>query len=300
LSLKVVKEAALKGHANPIFSLCKGYDEHIIFSGGADAVVAAWNLKAFKSENFSIKFEQPIYSLHYDETNGVLYAGNSLGGIHVIDLNLKKEIKLLQNHQKAIFDLKIINNTLVACSADGHVSFTHLENLIAFKIVKLCQQKVRQIAVDKELNKIYFACGDCSIKIFDAINFSAEKIIGAHDLSCNAIAISPNNGSIISGGRDAFFNVFDSDYQLTKSIAAHNFAVYSFDFSPNKKWMASGSRDKTIKIWNAENYEILLRIDRLKGGHKNSVNKVFWSNFNDYLLSTGDDGQILVWTVKED
>ena len=298
-NLKIKKEAVLTGHANPIYSLCEAYDEHIIFSAGGDKMVAAWNLKAFKGENFSIQFEQAIYTVFYDKETGILYAGNAIGGIHVIDLNIKKEIKLLQNHNKAIFDIKKIDNTLVVASADGHVSFTDLKEHKAFKITKICSQKVRQIHIDELEKKIYFAAGDCSVRIFESENFSQEKIIGVHDLSCNSVIINPNNRDILSGGRDAHINIVDKNFEQKKNIAAHNFAVYDFAFSPNKKLMATASRDKTIKIWDAENYDILKRIDRLAGGHRNSVNRVLWTSFNDYLISTGDDGQIIIWSIGE-
>ena len=64
------------------------------------------------------------------------------------------------------------------------------------------------------------------------------------------------------------------------------------------KFFATGSRDKTIKIWNADNFELLLRIDNAKNkGHTQSVNKLLWSDFNNYLVSTGDDKAIMVWKI---
>jgi len=87
--------------------------------------------------------------------------------------------------------------------------------------------------------------------------------------------------------------------QITNCIPAHNYAIYSIVFSPNKKYFATASRDKTIKIWNAEILELLVRIDKKNfDGHTHSVNKLLWSDYKNYLISAGDDRAIMVWEIK--
>jgi WD40 repeat protein len=99
---------------------------------------------------------------------------------------------------------------------------------------------------------------------------------------------------------DAYLNVWniEKEYALINHIPDHNYTIYSIVFSTNMKFFATGSRDKTIKIWDAENFEMLLRIDKKQHeGHSYSVNKLFWSDFNNYLVSTGDDRAIMVWQI---
>ena len=122
----------------------------------------------------------------------------------------------------------------------------------------------------------------------------------AHQLSANCVAYHPNGKQLLSGGRDAHLNSWDaSTYQLIKSIPAHNYAIYDIVFSPDNKYFATASRDKTIKIWNAEDAGLLMRINKEKyDGHSNSVNKLLWCKYNNYLVSTGDDRIIMVWEVR--
>jgi WD repeat-containing protein 61 len=91
-------------------------------------------------------------------------------------------------------------------------------------------------------------------------------------------------------------NIWSTDsFSLFKSIPAHNYAIYAISFSPDKKYFATSSRDKTVKIWDAETFEVLVRLDKEKfQGHLNSVNKVLWME-NNILLSCGDDRSILAW-----
>ena len=82
------------------------------------------------------------------------------------------------------------------------------------------------------------------------------------------------------------------------TIPAHMFTINDIVFSPDGKLMATAGRDKHIKIWDAEAFNLLKVIDREKfGGHINSVNKLFWSNWNNYLISCGDDKAVMVWEI---
>jgi len=46
-------------------------------------------------------------------------------------------------------------------------------------------------------------------------------------------------------------------------------------FSPDGKFLLSGGRDV----------------------HQNSVNKLIWSTYNNYLISAGDDRAIMIWEI---
>jgi WD40 repeat protein len=127
-----------------------------------------------------------------------------------------------------------------------------------------------------------------------------EKIIySAHTLSANIVRYSPDGKFLLSGGRDAHLNIWDTkNYSQVKSIPAHNYAIYDIAFSPDAKLFATASRDKTIKIWDADMFEILARISKENyEGHVNSVNKLFWSDYNNYLVSSGDDRAVMVWEI---
>jgi WD40 repeat protein len=104
---------------------------------------------------------------------------------------------------------------------------------------------------------------------------------------------------LLSGGKDGFLNIWScKNFELIKSLPAHNFALYGICFHPNENIFATASRDKSIKIWDAETIDVLAKLDAKKGGHLNSVNRIYWSNYNNYLVSTGDDKTIIIWDIN--
>lgn len=297
--LNVEKISELVGHKASIYELNNAAQPNIIYSGSIDKQIIQWDLSTFQPTNFYINLPETIYSIVHDIERKTIYVGSQSGKIYFIDLTAKKEFKVLFHHSQAIFSLKQIKDKLIAASADGSISVVNLNTYtLTYKKV-MCVEKVR--AIDYKNQLLAIACGDGSIRILDSETLTEIQTISAHQLSCNAVKFHPNSRYLVSGGRDAHLRIWDinSNFSLVKEIAAHNFAIYSIDFSNNATLFATASRDKTVKLWNAETFDILIRINKEKlDGHTNSVNKVLWSSFNNYLISAGDDKKIMIWKVS--
>ena len=302
MSLSITKIAALTGHNGSVYSLDKGLSEHTFFSGSSDRFVAMWNLQTLEAEKFAAKFPAIIYALCHIPEKQLLIAGTSAGSVHILDLEKKEEVKILQHHTAPIFEIKysMEANCFFSTAGDGNFAICSLDTLSLIKIKKLCNEKVRSIDFNDHTSEIAVASGDCVVRIFDLHTQEEKHSFTAHTLSANVVKYSPGGKLIFTGGRDAHLNIWDAkSYTLVKSIPAHNFAIYDIEFSPDGKLFATASRDKTVKIWDAETFELLVRINKENyNGHVNSVNKLLWSKHNDYLVSTGDDRAIMIWEIR--
>ncbi|MCH8318091.1 MAG: WD40 repeat domain-containing protein, partial [Bacteroidetes bacterium] len=318
--VKVEKIAQLSGHSGAVYALEKGTEPHLFYSGSSDKIVAEWDLNSLSPRKFAAKLNAVIYAICHLPEKRLLIIGESTGGIHILDLEKKQEIKHFQHHTQPIFDIKYSSKTncfYVLCwdgsfsvwSLNGEKSSaespsstageeTRSEGFTLLKTIKLCNEKLRNADFNKDETEIDIGCGDSSIRIFDLETLKEKKKLSAHQFSVNAVKYHPNGRHLLSGARDAHLNIWDieQDYQLIKAIPAHNYAIYSIVFSPDSKYFATASRDKTLKIWDATEFELLVRIDKEKHeGQPNSVNKLLWSSYNDYLISTGDDRTMMVW-----
>lgn len=301
--MEVKQIVRLTGHSGAVYALEKSSDKNKFFSGSSDHIVAEWDLNAADNGQMLAQIPEIIYSLKLIPQKNILLAGQSAGGIHVIDLLTRKEMRLLQYHAAGVFDLSFSEeqNLLFSIGGEGTFSISHLDDLSLFKTIKLADEKLRSIAIHPEQKEAVIGCGDGSICVFELPSLQLKKRWLAHQekFSVNAVQYSPDGNYLLSGSRDAHLNIFDvkNDYKLMTSIPAHNYAIYCIAFSPDKKYFATASRDKTLKIWDAENFNVLIRLDKEKyEGHLNSVNKLLWKN--DNLISGGDDRSIIVWKVS--
>lgn len=300
--IDVRKVTAFTGHSSPVYALEAGVSDNLLFSGSGDKFLALWNLETLEAEKFAAKFPSTIYTICYVPERKIMFIGTSAGSIHVLDLERKTEIKILQHHTDAVFSIRysIITNCFYSVGADGNFAVCSLESLSLLKIKKLCNQKVRSIDFSFSKNEIAIACGDGYIRIFEMDSLYEKYAIQAHAMACNCVRYNMSGDVLLSGGKDAHLNVWDKEYQLIKSIPAHNFAIYDIQFSPDGELFATASRDKTLKIWDSSNYELLKRINNeMLQGHVNSVNKIYWTSFTNYLISASDDRSVMVWDITK-
>jgi len=300
------KVAQFDGHTGAIYTLEYATQPHLFYSGSNDNMVVEWNLANPNQNRAIAKLPEKAFALKYIPEKHLLLIGNYTGGIHVIDLIKNKEIKLLQLHHKIIFDIQYLPNKewFFALAADGTYSVWTINGFDLVTNQQLSSYKLRSIDFCEQRNEAAIGCGDGTIRIIDIDTFQEKGIQQGHkkEFSVNTVKYHPHGTFLLSGSRDAHLNLWDVDngYKLVHQIPAHNYSIYSIAFSHDGNHFATSSMDKTVKIWDANKLELLLRISPgEQGGHTNSVNKLMWSNYNNYLLSTGDDRTIKVWEISK-
>ena len=306
-SIDIKHIATLKGHSGCVYAMDTGFSEYTIFTGGSDRYIALWNLETLQAEKFSAALPAAIYTICHIPEKNILLAGTTTGAIHILDLNKKEEIKILQHHRGPVFDIQysLKTNCFYTAGGAGNFAVCSLDTLSLLLMKKLSYDKARSIAFNEETSEIAVALGDSNVLIFDLFTLEhkndfiahqvGEKVVGA-----NIVRYSPDGKFLLTGGRDAHLNIWSvENYELIKSIPAHNWAIYDIVFNPDATLFATASRDKTVKIWDAKTYQILKRITKLNfEAHTHSVNKLIWSTFRNYLVSVGDDKMVMIREVN--
>lgn len=297
--MNIIKAGELLGHKGPVYTLVKSVRPMHIYSGGSDGLAVEWDVKTMDAGAVIAKVEGVIYCIT-PIGERFIAIGTDKGGIHIIDLELKKEIKYLLNHTNGVFDILYLakHKKFVALGGDGAFSVWDSHTYLCEATIKLCDAKLRNADIDTTETEIAIACGDNTVRIFNIDTWTETHRLDNHNLSVNSVKYHPNGQFLLTGSRDAHLNIYDvKGYNLYKSIPAHNFAIYSIAFNNDASLFATGSRDKTAKIWDADTFDIKLRISKdSHNAHINSVNKVLWDD--DYLITTGDDRAIFIWKVE--
>jgi len=290
------------GHVAGIFCIEQGLSANTVLSGGGDGVVAEWDLNSDENGKGIVKVPGNIFSLLLMADKNLLIAGDLHGGVHTNDLAGKQEIGIIGYPGGAIYDIKRLNqNHIVIGAGNGNAYIRNVDTNEAVTEIEVSDKSIRAITISQKRNELIFACSDFNLYVYDATSYILKHVLSSHNNSVFSSAFNSEETQLVSGSRDAQLKIWDvnQDYKLLQSIPAHMYTVNHVVLSPDGQFFATGGRDKHIKIWDASNFNLLKVIDLEKyGGHSNSVNKLFWSKWNNFLISCGDDRIVMVWEVK--
>ena len=299
--IQVTKVETIGGHKDCVYTLTGGPEPNVFFSSGADGVIAEWDLRNPKEGRMLAKVPNSVYALCYYPDRKALIVGQNFDGIHIIDLEERKEIGSIKLGNAAIFDIKVLNDRVFCGLGNGEVHVLDLTTLKTLEVIKHSEKSARCIAISEENGEFAVGFSDNHIRVYYLKDFTLKQDIEAHNISVFTVQYSPDQRYLLSGSRDAHLKIWDVErgYQLKESIVAHLYAINHLDFSADGKHFVTCSMDKSIKVWDAETFHLLKVIDKARhAGHGTSVNKVHWTNFNNLLLSASDDRSISIWDIN--
>lgn len=288
----------LSGHQNPIYALANSNKAGAFFSAGNDKGVVEWSLETMSFVKVILPVQSSVYALHSHED--LLFVAQRSGLILVFDLVEQKILASLNHHQKGVFDVKVIayKNEFISTGEDGTVAVWSLKDFSLLYNFAVVQNTVRTIALSIDEKEVALGCKDGIIRIYSSEDYGLIKELQGHKFAVTALAYSPDGTYLISGSRDAQLKIWGLPaYHLKDSVPAHMFSVYAIAFHPTLPYFATCSQDKSIKLWDSENFKLykIMSLEKNTPGHFHSINKLIWSEGGRYLISTGDDRQVMVW-----
>ena len=287
---------SISGHNGAIYDVI--FSKPFIFTTSADKFVVQWNVDSGEQTKFAIKLERPAYCIAYAKASNLLAVGTNNGGIHVIDTEKKKEVRLLTQHKSSVFALShsIKNKHFYSGDKDGVFCVWNSSTFDLLITLPFNCGKIREISIS-ENEEIIAICGqDGYIRIVETSFFNVIHEFKAHKDGVNCAIF---NGDILyTGGKDAHIKKWNWKLEkLLLSIPAHNFAIYDLEFINEKENLISVSFDKSIKLWKADDISIIERIEFKNRGHRHTVNRIAKVDEHNFV-TVSDDRKIKVWRTK--
>lgn len=288
----------LSGHQNPIYALANGIHPDTFYSAGNDKGIVEWSLDTMAFVKVLVPVQSSVYALHRYEH--LLFIAQRSGLIVVFNLIENKIEASLTFHKKAVFDLKTISHKqeLLSTGEDGIVAVWSLKDYTLLYTFPVTNDTVRSIAISNDETEVALGSKDHIMRIYSSSDYGFIRELKAHKLPVTSLQYSPDGRFLISGSRDAQLKIWSlPDYELSNNIAAHLFSIYAIAYHPTQPYFATCSQDKGIKLWGSDDFKLykIMSLEKNTEGHFHSINKLIWSADGEYLISTGDDRQVMIW-----
>jgi len=299
--IQVNKLHTLTGHNDCIYALKEGADPRYFYTGAGDGMVVEWDLDHPKDGVLLARLPHSVYALEVDPKRNFLIVGHNYEGIQVIDLEERVESWNLKLSSAAIFDLKVFGDELFVATGDGVLIVVDMQMRAVKRQVKLSSKSIRVLAVAPEKKHLALGFSDHSIQVLD---LAADAVpiarMEGHSNSVFALGYSPDEKTLVSGGRDANLKFWNTaDYLLEENVVAHLYAINYLSFREDGNYLVTCSMDKSLKIWDSTSRNLLKVIDKARNaGHGTSINKVFWSTYSGVIVSVSDDRSVAIWQIE--
>ncbi len=131
---------------------------------------------------------------------------------------------------------------------------------------------VTALAISPDGNLLVAGGDDGLIRLWDPQAGQLLQSWPGHEGSVETLVISPDGAFLVSGGADKTVRVWDlaapGDPPLPSGVGVprlqlqgHTGLINSVAISPDGRWIASGSADRTIRLWQAEDGQLIRAID---------------------------------------
>ncbi|MCB0634851.1 MAG: WD40 repeat domain-containing protein [Saprospiraceae bacterium] len=303
MNLTIRSIARLSGHNAAIFALAPFGEPGRVLSAAGDGWIVRWDLENPELGRLVAKVDAQIFSLCYLPDSARIVAGNMNGGVHWVDVRQPDHTRNIAHHQKGVYAIQHWKDSVFTIGGDGVLTRWSATEGRSLESVHLSAQSLRSLALHQDGKQLAVGASDHNIYILDLSSLQVIRTLrNAHENSVFSLQYHPNGRYLLSGGRDAHLRIWDLDKDLQEISAqpAHWFTINDIAFHPEGHLFATASRDKTIKIWDADSFQLLKVIEAIRDrGHVNSVNRLYWSSYHNYLLSASDDRTIGVWEIIE-
>ena len=292
-TLQIERIDTFSGHRGPVYALENGVDS-LFYSAGSDGWVVQWNLAKPDLGKVIAQIEGSVYAMKLD-ASGILWIGHNYEGIQGIQVADQTQVFAIPTKGLSIFSIAFVGPNAWIGHNEGLITVVDLATKSVVKHIKASATSARCFCVLAD-NRVAVGYSDGFVRVFDA-DFQLVHFFKAHVSS--VFSLQSRGGELYSVGKDARIKRWGADFQLLTEVIGHIYAIHDIQFSPDGKWIATASMDKTVKVWESETLTLRKVLDASRhGGHKNSVNKLIWSSFDDLLVSASDDKNLSIWKIQ--
>ncbi len=254
----------VKASASDVAKLEKiGEQETSIWSvlhvGGANVVASNYKgeLYLHGSGGAPKKFEANmrwVRALSKSPTFGELLAGTEDGKLVVLSLVDAKEVRRVDAHSAAIFDIALNaqGDKIAVAGGDGSIKIMSWPKLDTLATLKRGSEAVWAVVFSPDGSRLISGGADRRLQLWD---LASAKLLGSIAVTSDwvtSLAVLPNSSLVVAGCMNGKVEVADYSAMLPVArTAVADSGIWSIALSPNAKQIAIATRKHGLKIIEA-------------------------------------------------
>lgn len=245
-----------------------------------------------------------VCSLTYEEGGYSLAVGDSLGQIHITDVEKNKMASSSFAHTSRIGSLHWQENVLISGSRDKTVRLFDMRQNLAHPVYSFSGhiQEICGLKLSPDNNYIASGGNDNQLLLWDIRKMKLLGSLGEHEAAVKALAWCPKKRSILisgAGTADRKLRIFDTAKceQLAKIDTGSQVCNLTFDRDGDSLISTHGYSLNQMIVWNySKNFDRLKKEDVIMA-HKLRVLYLATSPCGKYVATGAGDETIRIWNL---
>lgn len=274
-------------------------DKYVI-SSGDDGVIRKWDI----IDNSCITFrghKKVVWDLEVVDINGkkfiISVSDDKRAILWDVDGKNKEVICEYEYEMKSIaFSKK--GQLFIGCENGDIIIFSLVEKVIK-NVLKGHEGIIWGLDYDEINNKMISAASDKHVIVWDCSEDIVRKIkvMDAHNSAIWNINFNNSGTQFVTTGDDSEFKVWDAvDYKLLYCVKGYTNLLRNLYVCQQNKSLFVAGDDMIIREYSLDDVE---KPRKFYMGHSNRVRHLDVSPNGNYLVSCGDDGNVILWGLKD-
>ncbi len=298
----------LTGHTNIVMSVAVSAQGDKVVSGSTDNTVRIWDIRNIQPTQNPVV---AVNSVALNSDGDRIVVARDDNSLQLLDgETLRPVAPLMTGHTRPVMSVAFSRDgsRIASGSADGTIRIWDGRSGLPIGAPLTGPSDrvfVYSVAFSPDGKRVVSGSDDGTMRVWDVDTGTPSFVREGADEGHNgpdvtrkpevlAVAYSPTDNVIVTGGRDRTLHVWDADSgaPVGPPMSGHQGSINSIQFTSDGKRVVTASNDATIRVWDIDKRE---QIGSHFFGHQGNVTSVAISADDKRIVSGGVDYSVRMW-----
>ncbi|KAK1761421.1 Minichromosome loss protein 1 [Echria macrotheca] len=242
----------------------------------------------------------------YTPNGSKLITAGSNNTIRLFDTRVDEEPESIDDCQELNYALSAANDFFVAGAEDGTVSLYLLETRLFDRFVTRATLPVRDVVLSPDHKWVAVASDELTVKVVSLDDTTNLRILNEHNKPTKHLSFDPKGSLLALTCTDGIIYMYSMTAEQPELIRKVDGVVGRMEtddeafgrvvWHPDGRAFAVATPTRNIQVVSKFDWE---KQRAFANGHNGDITAIAWSPNGAFLVSAAKDGQVLIWSTKD-